>query len=76
MWNASATVAERQRKLEIAMRALQTLQSYAPTIDLYRGLWPTSDDPLLAFREETRRQPHSSGSLPRPRAGPRWAIWS
>ena len=29
-WNASAPAAERQRKLEIAMRALQTLLSYAP----------------------------------------------
>jgi tetratricopeptide (TPR) repeat protein len=29
-WNASASAAARQRKLEIAMRALQTLQSYAP----------------------------------------------
>jgi eukaryotic-like serine/threonine-protein kinase len=29
-WNPSAPAAERQRKLEIAMRALQTLLSYAP----------------------------------------------
>ena len=29
-WNASAPVAERQRRLEIAMQALQTLLSYAP----------------------------------------------
>ena len=29
-WNASAPVGERRQKLEIALRALQTLLSYAP----------------------------------------------